>query len=467
MMHDRKERHAASAASCPVVAFGPGRSCTILVLIALVAVPLLVAGCAGADDTSTGDRQQPSPAATSSPHAEAGSDGQDGGGDGADTDGGQPGRADPSATVSALVDEVGQLRGLEPQSPVDVEVVDRQQMGEIAGEIAARHVDEQVIGSDVLAALRFVPEDTDLVELSKEAAAAGAGGMYDEQADTLYVVADEGGLGPFERGIAAHEAVHALQDQHFDLARRLPTESNPDAATAFRYVVEGDAQATQQQWVGSELPPQQRQQYLSEATRQSQQRQQDIAELPQAVVMDLQVPYVVGAEFVQTVRNQHGEGAVDAALADLPDTVVEVIDPQLYLDGFEPREVTGLASPGPEWTESLAEPFSAHMVALTHSPVQAMQGELPVASQWRGGRLRAWRTDGDLAVGVTTTFAGGGASAYCDRVQSWYRQQAQAEPVGEHAFESARDVMAVACDDSDVRFAIAPAVDGARAVIDG
>lgn len=467
MTRDRQGPHAASAASRLTVALGPGRSCTNLVLIALVAAPLLVTGCGATDDTSTDSAEQASPAATSSPHADAGSDDQGADGDGADTADGQAGHAVPSATVSALVDEVGQLRDLEPQSPVDVEVVDRQQMGEIAGEIAARHVDEQVIGSEVLAALRFVPADTDLVELSQEAAAAGAGGMYDEQADTLYVVADEGGLGPFERGIAAHEAVHALQDQHFDLARRLPTESNPDAATAFRYVVEGDAQATQQQWVGSELPPQQRQQYLSEATRQSQQRQQDIAELPQAVVMDLQVPYVVGAEFVQTLRDQQGEGAVDAALADPPDTVVEVIDPQLYLDGFEPREVTGLASPRPEWTESLAEPFSAHMVAMMQSPIQALQGELPIASQWRGGRLRTWRTDGALAVGVTTTFAEGGASAYCDRVQSWYRQQAQAEPVGEHAFESARDAMAVACDGRDVRFAIAPTVDDARAVIDG
>lgn len=65
---------------------------------------------------------------------------------------------------------------------------------------------------------------------------------------------------------------------------------------------------------------------------------------------------------------------------------------------------------------------------------------------------------------MTTTFAGDGASAYCDRVRSWYRRQAQAEPVGEHAFEGA---MAVACDDSHVRFAIAPTVDDARTVVDG
>lgn len=441
----------------------PGRWRRTVMLATIVVVPLLVAGCATGDEAATnGDDASPAPSPSPAMQGSTGSESPSPNGDS---------EQELSTTVDELVDEAVEMRGLEPQSDIDAQLVDSQRMGEIAGEVAERNADQRVIDTDVLAALRFVPQGTDLPQLSQEAGSALFGGMYDPGSQNLYVLADDGSLGPLERANTVHEIVHALQDQHYDLERRFPAESGADAAVALKYLMEGDAQWTQQQWTGTELSQQQRQQLMQRSRQQLHERQQDLAQLPQAFVLGSMLQYPIGAEFVQVVQEAEGSGAVAAAYRDPPDTAVEIFDPQLYLEGFEPSEVSELASPGSPWNASTSVPFSAHHIALMQSTpsqaTQALQGQLPVASQWRGGQMRVWRADDQLVVGMSTTFAGDGASAFCERVESWYREQAQAQPAGDNALESDRDAMAVECGQGDVRFAIAPTVEDARAVVGG
>jgi hypothetical protein len=430
-------------------------------LAALVILLLWLAGCDTGGDQAATDGGPASPAATPSP-AMARSPDQDTQTSGVNGGSGQLSEEQLSATVDEIVDQVAKVRGLQPQSEIDVELVSQQQIGDIVARVRQREIENRIIRADVLSALRFVPQGTDLAQLTEKMATAAVRGLYDPKADKLYVVADEGSLGPAERTATAHEIVHALQDQHFGLDRQLLAEGNPEAAAAFGYLAEGDAVAAQQQWVNSQLSTAEQQKLRRQSTSQS-----GLGDLPQALRTGMTLPYVKGPQFVQTLRSQGAHVAVDGAFDNPPDTTVEAIDAQLYLNGFEPQDVAGLAGPGPAWSESTSLTFGAADVAVMQPATRALRGQLPVASQWRGGKIRVWRTDDQLAVGVTTTFAGEAASAFCDRVTAWYRQQAQAQSAGENAFESDRDAMAVACGNSEVRFAIAPSVDDARAVIGG
>lgn len=431
-------------------------------LAGIAVVPLLVAGCATDDEAATNGGDA-SPTASPSPATES-SQGQGGSASpGADSDdGGQASEEQLQATVDEIVGEVAEVRGLEPQSEIGVELVSQQEIGDITRQIRQREMQNRIVAPDVLAALRFVPQGTDLAELTERMASTAVKGLYDAESDHLYVVADQGPLGPVEQAATAHEIVHALQDQHFGLDRQFLAEGNPEAAGAFSHLVEGDAAVAQQQWMSAHLSATQRQEVLQQSTSQ-----QGLQDLPQAMRVSMVLPYVMGPQLVQTIESQEGGAGVNAAFDDPPDTTVEVIDPQLYLNGFEPQDVSGLASPGQGWNESNSLTFGAHDAAVMQPPAQALQGQLPVASQWRGGRMRVWRSDDQLAVGVATTFAGDGASAFCERVESWYREQAQAQPAGDDAFTSDRDAMAIECGQGDVHFAIAPTVEEARAVIGG
>jgi hypothetical protein len=448
---------------------GSGRSQVLWLLGVLIALSVLVSGCGTGDDSSQEGAAAGSQDAAEEDTAEEDATDGDATTEAAD----KSGPADPADEVSALAEEVGDVRGLSPQGDVAAELVTQDELGSLAREQAERQERIAVVDQKVLAALRLVPEDTDLADLVEESMAAGAEGVYDPAAEELYVAADEWPLSPSQQAIAAHEVAHALQDQHFDLTRMQDLlKQDVDAADALRYVVEGDALAAQQSWARTHLSAQQRQEYQRQRMAKNRQNKQAMAEadIPEAMMLDLSLPYVVGNQFVQTLREQAGQQAVDAALQDPPVTTVEVYDPQLYLDGFQPRDVDGLARPGGEWAEHATTRFGGHMVALLQPLKQAMQqarqGELATASAWRGGQLRAWRDGDDLAVGVATTFADDAAAAFCDRVKAWYRQQADAEPVGDGVWESPRDAMALDCGDRDVAVGIAPTVEAAQAVID-
>lgn len=452
----RSDRSAWLAGQAGGLALGGARVCSLRLLAVLAVVLVLVAGCV---DSEQNTAQGPAKDAAS-PASENGEDDTASASDGADSGG------DLAASVSNLVDQVSGLRGLPAREDVDAELVDSDRFAELAAQ-SSEKIDEGVmLDQEVLAALRFLPQDADLEALSRKLAKTAVGGVYMPEREALYVAGEEMPLSPLERAITAHEFAHALQDQHYDLNRiRDLMEDDPDTAEAFRYVMEGDAKVIENQWAKEHLSAEERQERLSEQMALQRQAREAAGDVPEAMKLEMVLPYQVGSRFVTTLRDEQGWEAVNDALAEPPTTTVEVYDPQLYLDGFESREPRGVAAPGEDWQHQTSQSFGAHAVALMQPLRQAQQGEFATASQWRGGKLDAWRHGDDVAVGVSTAFAGDGAKDFCDRVERWYQRKADAEPASEDAFTSPRDAMALDCDGSQVRFAVAPTVDTARGMV--
>ncbi len=79
-----------------------------------------------------------------------------------------------------------------------------------------------------------------VIPRSKEA--KGIQGYYDTKEKTLYVYDDV--KGNYERGVLIHEMVHALQDQHFGLAKLHQEAFGSEAELAMAALIEGDASFT-------------------------------------------------------------------------------------------------------------------------------------------------------------------------------------------------------------------------------
>jgi hypothetical protein len=96
--------------------------------------------------------------------------------------------------------------------------------------------------SAALAHLGFLTKPLDLATTLEHAMTSQAGAYYDPVAKAFFLVIVPTSEMMLDT-ISAHELVHALQDQHFDLGRYLPSDHglDEDAATARRFVVEGEA----------------------------------------------------------------------------------------------------------------------------------------------------------------------------------------------------------------------------------
>ncbi|MEM7309578.1 MAG: hypothetical protein AAF682_23080 [Planctomycetota bacterium] len=140
-------------------------------------------------------------------------------------------------------------------------------------------------------------------------------GWYESRTKRLVVV--EGKSDAMGRGTLLHEMFHALQDQHFDLARlhREAEPLGPDARRALRALIEGEAMLA-----------------VSELMSYDFERH---AKLPAAGPLDPErfeklFHYGAGLRFVRALREAGGWERVDAAFRDPPRSTAEILHPERY-----------------------------------------------------------------------------------------------------------------------------------------
>ncbi len=205
-------------------------------------------------------------------------------------------------------------------------------------------------------------------------------GWYESRTKRLVVV--EGKSERMGRGVLLHEMFHALQDQHFDLAR-LHAEVEPlgaDAQRALRALIEGEAMLA-----------------VSEIMDYDFERHAHLAkEGPiDAARFEKIFHYGYGLRFVRALRDAGGWEAVDAAFASPPRTTAEIFDPSRYLDpepavdqpGLPPEGAVGPAAPRGEFEVRL---FLARSETL-RPRVDELAGHLVSELAWSTGAETAWR----------------------------------------------------------------------------
>jgi len=303
--------------------------------------------------------------------------------------------AQETAVRREIEEAAARLRGLSFRKPVDYNTLHRSEVKEVVlRKIAEQYTDDEFEAiRRAYIALGLLPEGYDLkaayVNLLGEQIAA----FYDQHAGKLFMFEDARLESLNNRVILAHELVHALQDQHYNL-RALPLElkTNDDRAIAAAAVVEGDATAVMNQYMLENISARGLGQTFASLFTQS---IEELQAAPRLLRETLLFPYTEGLKFCMTVLES--EGSLDEVYRDVPESTTQILHPERYFAGERPIPV--------EWpsgevlgTAPVADNVLGELgTRILLSDWGSEAGAAEIAAGWRGDRYRVFRTGGEGA----------------------------------------------------------------------
>lgn len=313
--------------------------------------------------------------------------------------------ADDSASIQEQVDEITEqvveLRGLELEEELDFSIMDREELESFLQD----EVDIEEGDSDLYWIFRLIEDrGLDLREIMVEAQATDIYGFYDPETEQTYVISDDDEIGVLEEVFVAHELVHALQDQHYDLGQLQTLEPDYDRLMAFRTMVEGDAVLVQQLYAEQYLTEEEMTTYMQEAigATQNEEALEILESLPRYFLESMSLPYSAGLQFMLQVYDGDFD-EVNEVLADPPASSQQTLNPGDYLEGEieDPVEIEL-----PDFTEQLEGDWEQHRagtfgvfdltIMLEENGVTDAQA---VLEPWRGSSFAAYIEE-DHVLGV-------------------------------------------------------------------
>ena len=254
--------------------------------------------------------------------------------------------------VSRAMARVESVRDLEFESRVSVKVIDRSayqnQSGGNHSTALARFDNAK------FEALFLVGERNSSLESQESTRGQSVAGFYSPTRDAIVLISGNANPHLDGEGTLAHELVHALQDQHFNLSDS--AARTRDAYQGRNGLIEGDASLSQRLYMnrcGNEW------QCLGAApgatggggdagAEGGTGAQSSGSAAHFGIQFLMYFPYSDGPGFVQSLRQRGGWAAVNDAYDEVPDGSPEVIDPASY-DEWEPANVTLPDRSNAEW----------------------------------------------------------------------------------------------------------------------
>lgn len=247
--------------------------------------------------------------------------------------------ADPAVVVDSIRRQTAQVRGLEPLAEVPLEIVEPSALDAIfSRELRKAQVLREVdINKKLLTVLGLAEPSLDLQATILGVLTEQITGFYLYDEKKMYLPTTATDLGTSEKITIAHEMTHALQDQHFDLQKLLPEDSdNGDRVMAIRALVEGDATMTMRRWGNLNLSSDDK---ISLGDGEAVQGPSRLDRAPLVLRIELLFPYTEGLGFAQALFERGGFAAVDQAFRDPPQSTEQIIHPEKYITRDAPRPV--------------------------------------------------------------------------------------------------------------------------------
>lgn len=328
--------------------------------------------------------------------------------------------------IRPIAEEVEHLRGLKFEHPVPVQflpeavfekrvTVDQEKLS-AADKADIRRSEAQ------LRSLGLLGDDVNLLDSVSSLQTSGALAYYDPETKRAVVRGKE--LDASKKVTLAHELTHALQDQHFDLAKLRRIAEHNHSSDALKALVEGDAVRVQQLYA-AQLSSAERAEYdttrsagaraaLAKATSEG---------VPSSLVTLFQSPYTLGPLMLQVVAAAKGEHAIDRLFRDPPKTDAAFLTPTTLVTGTEPMRVAPPELASGETADGKPDSFGAFalylILAARSDPVTA----LPVADGWAGDSMVTFRRNGTTCVRASFASRTDGASAKLrDALEQWAAQ---------------------------------------------
>lgn len=284
------------------------------------------------------------------------------------------------AAFAAHVQRAAEIRGLAPRRPVQLKVVSRvelaswMKMERSHGAPADLDAHLRVIAI----ALEQLPPGFDRnAAIDAWAMSDSAAGTFDSTEDQMLVLADLDH--EQQRDMLVHEAVHGLQNQHFDIERlRAWTADGGDRQLALEALIEADATSAAS-YASGDLPVD------AESLRAS----WEIATpgVPRAASAIFSARYVYGLPFVHRARAKGGWDAVNQLWVRLPASTEQLLHAAKY-DSNEPPEVVEIPlPPSASWTRLHTDVMGELLLLLGLREWLSLADASAAAEGWGGDRI--------------------------------------------------------------------------------
>jgi len=237
--------------------------------------------------------------------------------------------------AESLLPGLAERSGLSLRAPVRLE---RRSRAQLAAYLQAKLDEELPVEDaravvDAYALLGLVPRDLDLRSVLLGLYGEQIAGFYEPDSTALFVMDDQRNVDL--EPLLMHELVHAIQDQHADLAALVGPDVESDRATAAQAAVEGHATLVMMEYMAEQMMgvrldlaampdfgPQ-----LRAALDMTRSQFPELERAPRVIQESLLFPYLEGASFVQALWSR---GERVAPLGDyLPQSSEQVMEHDL------------------------------------------------------------------------------------------------------------------------------------------
>jgi hypothetical protein len=294
--------------------------------------------------------------------------------------------------------EVSRNVGLPLKSPLKKSLRSREEIRAfVERQLAEEKPEELYADQRALEKFGLLPRGFELVPFLLDVLEEQVAGLYDPKGQEFYIAdwlpAEE------QRTVMAHELVHALQDQHFQLKAWMEAaKPNDDAQLARDAVAEGSATLAMFEFMAREmgLPNSNARTMgdldvlLRSGVAAGLSSSPKFAQAPKFIQDALMFPYIDGAVFSQKVlKSMNGWEEFKGVFEKPPVSTQQILHPELYLAGVEPPRVElaaadrALPKRWKKLDENLMGEFGLHALLKQLSGEAAAK---EIAPAWAGDR---------------------------------------------------------------------------------
>lgn len=293
----------------------------------------------------------------------------------------------------AIIEELGAVvaerRGLALVEEVPVYLIRRDDLADYVLSFFDEEDLKDADFAEALFRLFGIIDDEDLVAVQQDLYVGLVLGFYDPEVDSFVIVSGNDHIADRDIPTIAHEYVHVLQDQHYDLDTTFDAiRDNSDKSLALRFLVEGDARTSEGLFLDVAA------RFAAQLESASDSLPGLSASIPAALERIFTAPYQEGVFAVALLLQDDGLEGIDDLLAAPPDSTEQL----LHLDKLATREKP-LPVPEPDvaaalgagWTLLDHDTIGEFLISVILDQELARSAVNTAAAGWGGDRLSLYR----------------------------------------------------------------------------
>ena len=321
------------------------------------------------------------------------------------------------AKVDKVEQGIQQIRQLNFLKPVPLVVKSRDEAEhQMEADLMRDYTDNQLHADGLAGALvGLYPLGMDLKAESLKLLRNQVAGFYDPHSKEMVLVSGGTDLGFFlnatefvaQRDIGgemvlAHEFTHALQDQHFDLDKKLDeVKTNDDRAIALKCVAEGDATLAGYAYVAGRMDESVASALLSHLSDIASSFASQAPDTPEGLAEPLIFQYSDGVRFVAEAYRRGGWSAVNALYATPPLSSHQIIHSGDYFDHRTPPanvSVQGYEQALPTWKKVDDDTYGELLLrVILERNLGKTAPEIALAERWVGDQMIVLQSHEDVS----------------------------------------------------------------------